>query len=547
LIRAAGDTFVPTSELFEGTNLPVLGSLQVRNFASSKSREDDDFVAYLGEVGRLDLLEALEFRLSDVSRHDSLVAEIAKYDREYKDPPELVRYYSEQALLYVCDLWAQLTVDRDPLKLLSPEEALSGMDLTKSPGYPWRLLGSSKADLLASKHAPLLWERVTAIWKNLKGLGGVTIDALWYSFLKEELRPLVKLDREVPAIRSISGAPVDLAIVGNQLCHDFNEVFYTLCEEPRFGSVVGISPFCGGWDQLARLHWCDPRNPRMNSASIDVTQWDRSFSPYLFDLVVQVRGMISMAQGTQELRAACSLLGPLYKEVTSSAVVVPLRRAAQVVLLTAGMKSGWVNTTTDNTLGHLLVLVAFIYQEGVAEEIGRGVVFSLYGDDNLLSWGEHLRHVFTAEKLERWYRCWGFETHGVHIVCGEERFNQVFLGGRFARCPLTSTYVYCPESGQKAVDSIRFKFRDHNTAFQRVCSLRILHYYNRETFALLDGYARYLTRKQLVSRELWPNYLSDQMIVALHTGRESSDDCLLTPHLADLNSIFLSERSTEQC
>jgi len=404
------------------------------------------------------------------------------------------------------------------------------MDLSKSPGYPWRKFAPSKLELLDTDAASLLWERVEELWLSLRE-GHTEANALWYAFLKEELRPLEKLVRAVPAIRSISGAPVDLSIVGNQLCHDFNEMFYTFHQESQFGSVVGLSPFHGGWDRLCRQHWHDPRFTRESSASIDVTQWDRSFSPYLFNLVVQVRRVICLEHGSEELREAVQVLPNLYKDVVGSAVVVPLRRAAEVVLLTAGMKSGWVNTTTDNTLGHMLVLLTFMFHEGIADEIGRGVCFSLYGDDNLLSWSSSLDHIFVPERIEAWYRTWGFETHGVHISRGLDRYNQVFLGGSFGVCPQTGTFVYKPEFGQKAIDSVRFRFRDFNTAFQRVCSLRVLHYYNEETFGVLDRYAKHLTRKQLVSRELHPNYLDGPSIVALHTGREGSDGCLFPPHL----------------
>lgn len=492
---------------------------------------------YLVSVGKVELLGSCMFKLSQVGRIDSLLAEIRKYDRQYVVPTGDIQRHVQSAMLHVCRTWSWLSLSSgDNLVLLDPKSALESMDMSKSPGYPWRSMARSKDDLMLVAPS-ILWKRVDAIWSALRAESD-EVNGLWFSFLKEELRPLEKLHRPVPAIRSISGGPVDLSIVGNQLCHDFNERFYTFSEECTFGSVVGISPFHGGWDRLCRRHWHDPSHPRMNSASIDITQWDRSFSPYLFSVVVEVRRLISVMHGDEALRDAAQVLPCLYKDVVQSAVVVPLRECAKVVLLRAGMKSGWVNTTTDNTLGHIIVLLTFMFYHGLADEIGRGVCFSLYGDDNLLSWSDEFDSLFTPARIEDWYRQWGFETHGVLIARGPDRYKQVFLGGSFAICPKTGTYVYKPEFGQKAIDAVRYGFKDHNVAFQRVCSLRALHYYNEDTYRVLDGYARFLAREQLVSRELLPNYLDDYSIVALHTGRESSDGCLNVPSCNDVLSLF---------
>lgn len=547
LTRAAGDTITYVSDFLSGTTIPVIAKLASNSFAKSKSREDPLFLEYLELNGREDVLVSAQFGLAQIGRADSLLAEITKYDRQYVIPSGPIRASAESSLLHVCRVWTWVFLDsgREALRLLSPVEALESMDGSKSAGFPWRLFEASKDALMCSRHSHFVMSRVEHLWSVLDAPLS-RIEALWYSFLKEELRPLEKLNRRVPAVRSISGAPVDLSIVGNQLCHDFNEAFYAFYCKPEFGSVVGISPFHGGWDRLARLHWHDGGHVRNNSASIDVTQWDRSFSPYLFDLVVRLRVMIANETASQELRGFSSQLHNLYTEVVNSAVVIPGRSGSEVALLSGGMKSGWVNTTTDNTLGHMIVLFAFAFHHGIAAEIGRGFVFSLYGDDNLVSWSDALDGIFQPSILESWYRSWGFETHGVNVTRGEARYSQVFLGGSFAVCPVTLTYVYCPESGQKAFDSVRYKYRDDNTAFQRVCALRVLHYYNTETYGLLDGYAKYLLLNGEVSKDLLPNYLGGQVIRALHTGRESGDDRLFPTSLLQSLQIFFPAQHTQE-
>lgn len=530
-----------TSGTWRGSDLPVMGMVESKSFARSKCVEDETFVEFLGTIGRKELLDTIEFRLAEVSRLDSLVKEVLKYDREYAEPAADIKAFAECACLDIVRKWTWMNLKvKEPLRFLTPEEAFNTMDLTRSPGYPWRNVAVSKEELVSGAFAPLLWERVQDIWTSLRE-DSPMVESLWYAFLKEELRPLAKLDLKIPAIRSISGAPVDLSVVGNQLCHDFNEAFYGMHRDILWGSVVGMSPFHGGWNHIAQSHWHDGRHTRENSTSIDVSQWDRSFSPYLFGLVSRIRGEVAKSHGTVELASASGVLEALYREVVHAAVVVPMRSGSDVVRLDGGMKSGWVNTTTDNTLGHMIVLITFMFHNGIAQEIGKGVLFSLYGDDNLLSWNDALSHVFDPVKIEQWYGAWGFTTHGVTVVRGEERYKQVFLGGSFHKCLRTGVFVYRPESGQKAIDSVRFRFRNHNVAFQRVCSLRILHFYNEGTFSVLDQYAKFLVQEGHVSSELLPNYLDGNSIVALHTGRENSDGCLFTPALDELSTDLLLE------
>lgn len=533
----AGVRLTKVSHFFANTRLRVIATLSTRSYPRAKHSVDFAFERYLREIGRADLLTP-SFANSPVSRTDSLVQEIAKYDREYVYPSIDVRRYVYTSMLRVVCRFTQLHLfeGREKLQFISPMDALLSMNLDTSPGYPWSQVAQSKRELIDGPDREYLFQRVEEIWRSQDDTDGV--QNLFFAFLKDELRPIEKIRQRIPVIRSISGAPVDLSICGNQLSHDINESFYRNHAFPDFGSVVGSTPYYGGWDRIATSHFGDPEFPRNRGTSIDVSGWDRSYSPYLFEIVVRLRQMFINSVGSDELKSRAHYLATLYRDVVNSAVVVQTPSFAEIVMLVAGMKSGWVNTTTDNTLGHMIVLISFLFSKGLQEEIGRGVLFSLYGDDNLLSWNERYDNVFTEEALKSWYAAWGFTLHGVGIARDGGCYDLVFLGGSFALCPMTGMRVYRPEYGQKAIDSVRYKYRDIDTCFQRVNALRILHFYNDETYVILDGYAHELMRGGMVSKDILKSYLDGNSIAAIHTGRESGDGRLFSPSAPDIDNPF---------
>jgi len=521
------------------TLLPCFGSIAGGSFCFRRVRDDQTFLWWLNSVVNKGHLANSTYGVGDISCIASLWAEVNKYDRVYPVLSLTMISCATTAVARIVTVQAQCFVKNgEKLLFLQPDEALEMMNFATSPGFPWKHMAQTKQALVDDPATlATLWRRVEQIWEAEPSDG--CFQHVWYAFLKEELRPVEKLRCDPPKIRSISGAPVDMCIVGNQLCGSYNKAFYTCAESALFGSCVGISPFHGGWDRLWKRFFCSPLYNRQCAISLDVSQWDRSFSPRLFELVLQVRKGVTSVCGSQILQGAFGHIDKLYMDVVNSLVAVPDRDRTFLVGMPGGMKSGWVNTTTDNTIGHLIVLTSYLVSVGLQGDIGKKVMFALYGDDNLLAFTEDLACHFTSAKLEEWYAGWGFELHPSEVVRGRARADIVFLGGKFGVCSETKSRVYVPAEPQKAYDSMIHKYKSKNSAFERACALRCLHFYNTEVYDVCTEYAKFLLERGEVTDGLEACFLGRESILHIHTGFEGGDGPLkaLPTNLSFLDTI----------
>jgi len=516
------------------------------NFSNNRVKEDARFTLWLGQNGYGKWVEKEKYAVGDIRNRRSLWAEVNKYHKQYTAPPPFVQAAGETAVSFCATMQIRCFL-RNQVKLdvLSPLGALLKMNNNTSPGFPWRVKFQTKKDLVNDvTGSALLWDRVSDLSNKFSDDFG--FKHCFYSFLKEELRPLEKLNSVPPKIRSISGAPVDMCIVGNTMCGMYNDAFYSCHNQAGFGSVVGVSPFHGGWDRLHAMHFRDPYYVRTFAVSLDVSQWDRSFSPYLFQCVLRIRKAVTDEVGTDELkRLVNSGLSALYRDVVNSLVAVPDSATTVLVEMLGGMKSGWINTTTDNTIGHYIVLVSLLAHHDALHTVGKEFMFSLYGDDNFSSWTALLRDLLTAPRLIAWYALWGFTLHEARVLEGEECNKLDFLGGRFGICKTTHTRVYVPADPQKAIDSMRFKFKNLDGAFERACALRCLHFYNPEVYEIATKYAQELFNMVIVG--LQANYLSREAIMHVHTGFEGDGPLNFVLTIPDRLQQHLRDLFLERC
>jgi len=522
--RVTGHRLEDPVDLPPTVGLRSVAAIKGGSFSQNRCKEDGLFVMWCKRSGFKKFLERPAYRVGCTSNTLALWAEVEKYNKPIVRPTPIVMNFAHSAVASVTTKIAGCYLeDGVLLDLLTPLQAAEMMNQNTSPGYPWREKHHKKHALLGDPEASsILWGRVAWIWDSLKR--PVTgFRHVWFAFLKEELRPVEKLQCFPPKIRSICGAPFDLSIVGNQICGDFNKQFYLCCEKPGFGSCVGVTPFHGGWNRLWTAMFANPVWPRGNGASLDVKQWDRSFSPALFEMVLMVRKGVTDLAGSRDAAAAARLLPNLYRDVICSLIAVPDRYGTRLVSKEAGMPSGWIGTTPDNTLGHIIVITSYLFSIGLAGAIGREVEFKLYGDDNLLAWADSVDHLIVAEDLKGWYANWGFDLHDVVIARGDDCQRLVFLGGTFGVCPRSGIRVYVPSEPQKGFDSMRFKFKSVDSSFERACAIRCLHFYNDEIYHLATQYAAHLLREGLVSQGLRFNFLSEAAIFHIHTGTEGGD------------------------
>jgi hypothetical protein len=105
--------------------------------------------------------------------------------------------------------------------------------------------------------------------------------------------------------------------------------------------------------------------------SLDVSSWDSSMGTHLLEELKEFHINVQQAAGVNVGYVA--RFSALFSDMIHAILVFPLGYAFETV---AGMKSGWPNTSHDDTLGH-----EFIFRS-IERDVGRKMKRKLYGDDN---------------------------------------------------------------------------------------------------------------------------------------------------------------------
>lgn len=133
--------------------------------------------------------------------------------------------------------------------VISSEQAVEGLDLSKNAGWPWSNTYPMKGCVLANREL-LDW------FENFYKLSFLTEHPIWdftTTFRKGEMRKAEKAILD--DIRTISGIDVFRAIVGNMSDHDFNQQFVHYAQRPwstrwRPFSALGQNFFHGNFRMM---------------------------------------------------------------------------------------------------------------------------------------------------------------------------------------------------------------------------------------------------------------------------------------------------------
>jgi len=270
-------------------------------------------------------------------------------------------------------------------RVKTQEEVVTNLDLSTSPGFPWTRKYAKKRAMFDN------WEGYSQYmaddWERLRDRKYV---AVFGNSLKEEIRPRVKIDAN--SMRTFTAGPVEMTIHGNRLFEDMNQKFYA--SHLQTASVVGFTPFKGGWDLLYRKLRKHP-----NGFALDESQYDSSLRAFLMWGCGQFRwNMLRVEDQTPENKER---LLNYYSNLINTVV---LTSDGVFVRKIGGNPSGSVNTITDNTL-ILFMLLAYGWIMCVPEELLSYECFmmetslALCGDDNTWSVSHLALPHFNAERL----------------------------------------------------------------------------------------------------------------------------------------------------
>lgn len=451
-------------------HLKVLGAIKKYPHLSARRKDDLWFKNFVGD----DVLKKIKYRNSKPTV-TAIYKGIAKYDK-----PNNVKTFPE--LEKVMD-W----LDREygshmaQAGIISFEEGLKGMDMSKSPGFPWHKIARTKGEVLSKGYE----EELRMLVEDFDNLSRPRF--IWTSSLKEESRKIAKLANH--NVRQFSASPMEAVVLGRMLFLQQNEAFYDSHLETM--SAVGVSTRNGGWQRC----W-DRLSKHKRGFELDAKEWDSSLQRVLLILVrdLRLRWLRRVLSESDYSKIEMTVIN-YYEEIIDSVYVLPFGEFVQKFL---GNPSGCINTVVDNTLIlSALLMITWMRTVGTSyEDFKHRSAALLYGDDNTFSVSEDIIEIFNGKACKR-----VFGTFGV-IIKGEEKELEPrpvdelsFLSfGFYAYKDKLVIPLY--QKPDKLLCSLAFRDNGQGLCMrlQRALAIREL-LFGTKWFGLVSEYCLYLMRK----------------------------------------------------
>ncbi|APG75791.1 hypothetical protein 2 [Hubei sobemo-like virus 28] len=261
---------------------------------------------------------------------------------------------------------ARWVIPEDFISRAHFDRVLQKLDMQSSPGYPYCVRIPVNAHLFGvnadGEKDPDAVERV---WEAVQHRLGKLLDGEEDCdpirlFIKPE--PLKEKKLTEHRYRIISSVSIVDQIIDHLLFDDMNETMYANWH--NVPSMVGWSPFVGGWKVMPKLKWL----------AIDKSSWDWTVHKWILDQCLELRTRLCDNMNAAWLKLARARYHLLYDNpvlVTSGGVL--LRQKTPGV-----MKSGCVNTIADNSIAQYLLDLRVCFEIGLTP----GYLMSM-GDDTL--------------------------------------------------------------------------------------------------------------------------------------------------------------------
>lgn len=392
------------------------------------------------------------------------------------------------------------------------------IDKSRSPGYPFNLRWKTKGEMMDDEYGwRWLVDAITCIMDTgvvemvFEVRPGYTVDyrhAYWQTSGKGEMRTTDKLlhpDVTKRKTRTFMAGDFVCHCVSLMLYSDQNDELLRMSHE-REWSAVGMSPWYGGWDKMARglLGKISPDEAKF--ACEDVSHMEASVNDYFQTVIYRVRNL-NLVNKHLKPRQVVNLMSWAFANSVYSYVLDVM---GYLLLLIGKNKSGHFNTLTDNTLCLILVelyrLAYYLKHRSVtslSNQAARGFFSKLppihdllkcyfevplraMGDDSIIAdhdWVGLTRSV--ARHL-------GFE---IKLECPVGLLSESsFLNAGFHR--VTEMWYMRPNFDKlRASILFNWKSRSWRLAYVKVCAYRMLVFpferYRVEADAMLDYILRH--------------------------------------------------------
>lgn len=235
------------------------------------------------------------------------------------------------------------------------------VDWTSSPGYPYLLRATNNRQFFRLGDDNVIDEnRLQEIWQIVQSrISGASPDPIRL-FVKPEPHTGKKIREE--RYRLISSVSIIDQLIDHMLFSEFNDKLIE--NHYQIPSKPGWSPLMGGWRAMPEEKW----------VATDASSWDWTVQPWILEALLRFRSEMCENLSEQWVQLATRRYVELFGNpvfVTSGGLL--LKQSKPGV-----MKSGCVNTISDNSLAQVLLHVRICNQLEIPIE----AIFSM-GDDRL--------------------------------------------------------------------------------------------------------------------------------------------------------------------
>lgn len=415
-----------------------------------------------------------------------------------EDLPTMRWRSRKRATIMLSDCFAQM--ERQPI--LDLDSSILWLEKQTSPGYPWRNVYRTKAEVLGSDY----W-RAWYVWWERQIFSGMMFISFWRAFIKKEWKKLTAIFSFEP--RTILASPIELTVLGNRLFGCQNSYIAQLGSHFRIPCWVGSTKYNLNWDRMTREL---SRFPNMNDS--DAKHFDGNVRKSAFLSIKQVRmswfkkpALVKKAVEYFYVQVCHTILIGWHGDVFSKA---------------HGQPSGQINTLVDNSLIHLLYWFYF-WCEFVCKNLAdleptwasfkAHVCIFVQGDDAIYSYSDYVKKFFAAPFLRAAFLKFGvILKHNHDEPQGFDTLEFCSMGflkaeGHYFPTPKRSKML----ASIFYIKNMAINANNPRVLLRRLISLRIEIFWDKKLFNILEELILYILKEY------------DALLRQQPTGRDGDD------------------------
>lgn len=409
-----------------------------------------------------------------------------KFRKSYVWNPDPLRW------IYACDAFETIFQNQMRSEIMTFQEAVSKMELSASPGFPWNEKYKTKRDCLKTESQGGCLELIEDIVNQIfeKGefeyeFNGKTYsEVFWQTSPKEEIRPIEKIKNEDVSkqkTRTFMCGDLVTHIVGFMLYKKQNDNMI-LRNPPNSWLGVGINPWYGGWHKM-----CESllRNKSKKFHCEDASHMEASVNKVIQTQIYKVRN--ANLKSTKDFSDHVGRAMNWYLENVTDSLIIAIN--GQLCMKFGKNPSGQLNTLTDNTLALILVYLYCLSESATSSwdivNAYNEIAARMTGDDSIVEHDDRLKNLREASE-DLGFKLLPEAAPGPLETCS-------FLNSTFHFDTRRFKWIQKPNF-EKLFSNIFYNFKKSSWryAYVKLCAARKLVFAFDEQREIIDDYITYV-------------------------------------------------------